>query len=48
MPNPPTPAMKAKKELEDSKKLYDYDVALNSIWVKDNRFDLTHNMKNIV
>ena len=44
----PRYSTKAKKELEDSKKLYDYDVALNSIWVKDNRFDLTHNMKNIV
>lgn len=44
----PRYSTKAKKELEDSKKLYDCDVALNSIRVKDNRFDLTHNMKNIV
>lgn len=44
----PRYSTKAKKELEDSKKLYDCDVALNSIRVKDNRFDLTHNMENIV
>lgn len=44
----PRYSTKAKKELEDSKKLYDCDVALNSIRVKDNRFDITHNMENIV
>jgi len=39
---------KAKKELEQSRKVYDCDVALNSIRCKDNRFDLTHNLENIV
>lgn len=39
---------KAKKELEQSHKLYNCDVALNSIRCKNNRFDLTHNMENIV
>lgn len=44
----PRYSTKAKKELEDSKKLYDCDVSLNSIRVNDNRFDLTHNLENIV
>ena len=39
---------KAKKELEQSRKIYDCDVALNSIRCSDNRFDLTHNLENIV
>ena len=39
---------KAKKELEQSRKIYDCDVALNSIRCTDNRFDLTHNLENIV
>ena len=39
---------KAKKELEQSHKLYNCDVALNSIRCSNNRFDLTHNMENIV
>ena len=39
---------KAKKELEQSQKLYDCDVALNSIRCANGRFDLTHNMENIV
>lgn len=39
---------KAKKELEMSHKLYNCDVALNSIRCSNNRFDLTHNMENIV
>ena len=39
---------KAKKELEQSRKLYDCDVAMNSIRCTDNRFDLTHNLENIV
>ena len=39
---------KAKKELEQSQKLYDCDVALNSIRCSSGRFDLTHNMENIV
>ncbi|MEE3461835.1 MAG: ATP-binding protein [Lachnospiraceae bacterium] len=44
----PRYSRKAKKELEQSKKLYDCDVALNSIRCTDNRYDLTHNMENIV
>lgn len=39
---------KAKKELEQSRKLYNSDVALNSIRCRDNRFDITHNLENIV
>ncbi len=39
---------KAKKELEQSKKIYNCDVSLNSIRCRDNRFDLTHNLENIV
>lgn len=39
---------KAKKELELSKKIYNSDVALNSIRKTDNRYDLTHNLENIV
>lgn len=44
----PRYSRKAKKELEQSKKLYDCDVALNSIRCRDKRYDLTHNMENIV
>lgn len=44
----PRYSTKAKKELEESKKLYDCDVALNSIRVSDNRFDMTHNLENII
>ena len=39
---------KAKKFLENSHKTYNCDVALNSIRCPDNRFDLTHNLENIV
>lgn len=39
---------KAKRELEQSRKIYNCDVALNSIRCKDGRFDLTHNLENIV
>lgn len=39
---------KAKKELEYSRKLYNCDVALNSIRCTNRRYDLTHNMENIV
>ncbi len=39
---------KAKKELEQSRKLYDCDVALNSIRCPGNRYDITHNLENIV
>ncbi len=44
----PRYSKKAKKQLEESRKLYDSDVALNSIRVRDNRYDLTHNLENIV
>ncbi len=39
---------KAKKELEQSHKLYDCDVALNSIRCSNSRYDLSHNLENIV
>ena len=39
---------KAKKELEQSRKIYNCDVALNSIRCRNNRYDLTHNLENIV
>lgn len=39
---------RAKKELEQSKKLYNCDVSLNSIRCISNRYDLTHNLENIV
>ena len=39
---------KSKKELEQSRKIYDCDVSLNSIRCRDNRYDLTHNLENIV
>lgn len=39
---------KAKKMLENSHKLYNCDVALNSIRCVNNRYDLTHNLENIV
>ena len=39
---------KAKRELSYYLKLYDEDVSLNSINVIDNRYELTHNMENIV
>ena len=39
---------KTKAELEYYFKIYDEDVALNSIRCIDNRFDLTHNLENIV
>lgn len=39
---------KAKKELEQSHKLYNSDVSLNSIRCNNNRYDLTHNMENVV
>ena len=44
----PRYSRKAKKELEQSRKLYDCDVGLNSIRCRDNRYDLTHNLENIV
>lgn len=39
---------KAKKELEYSRKLYNCDVSLNSIRAINGRYDLTHNLENIV
>ena len=39
---------RAKKKLEQSHKLYNCDVALNSIRCEDKRFDLTHNLENII
>jgi len=39
---------KAKKELEQSHKVYNCDVALNSIRCGEQRYDLTHNLENIV
>lgn len=39
---------RAKAELSYSFKLYDADVSLNSIRVSDGRYDLTHNLENIV
>ncbi len=38
----------AKQEREQSRKLYNADVALNSIRCANNRYDLTHNLENIV
>ena len=39
---------KTKQELQFHKKCYDGDVALNSIRCPDNRYDIDHNMENIV
>ena len=39
---------KAKTKLNYYYKLYDEDVSLNSIRVSGNRYDLTHNLENIV
>ncbi len=39
---------KSKRELEYYLKVYDEDVALNSIRVMNNRFDLAHNFENVV
>lgn len=39
---------KAKKMLENSRKLYNCDVALGSIRCDNNRYDLTHNLENVV
>lgn len=41
-------SQKAKKELEQSRKLYNCDVSLNSLRCFDNRYDLTHNLENVV
>ena len=39
---------KSKRELEYYLKVYDEDVALNSIRVMSNRYDITHNFENVV
>ncbi len=39
---------KAKRVLENSRKLYNCDVGLNSIRCLNKRYDLTHNLENIV
>lgn len=44
----PQYSTKAKKQLEFYAKLYDEDVAFNSIRQMSGRFDLTHNLENIV
>lgn len=44
----PQYSTKAKKQLEFYTKLYDEDVAFNSIRQMSGRFDLTHNLENIV
>jgi uncharacterized protein len=41
-------SLKAKKELVFYGKIYDADVAFNSLRVFDNRYDLDHNLENIV
>lgn len=39
---------RTKKELNFYAKIYDADVAFNSLRCMDNRFDLTHNLENII
>lgn len=39
---------RTKKELSFYAKIYDEDVAFNSLRCMDNRFDLTHNLENII
>ena len=39
---------RAKRELTFYTKLYDEDVSFNSIRQRNGRFDLTHNLENIV
>lgn len=39
---------KAKRKLEQAKKVYNCDVSLNSLRVNDGKYDLTHNLENIV
>lgn len=39
---------KAKRELRFFSKIYDEDVAFNSIRQPENRYDLTHNLENVV
>lgn len=44
----PQYSTKAKKELSFYGKIYDADVSLNSIRISDGRYDLDHNLENIV
>lgn len=44
----PQYSLKAKRELSFYGKVYDADVGLNAVHVSDNRFDLDHNLENIV
>lgn len=44
----PQYSTKAKKQLNFYTKLYDEDVAFNSIRQSNNRFDLTHNLENVI
>lgn len=44
----PQYSTKAKKELSFYGKIYNADVALNSIRVSDGRYDLDHNLENII
>ena len=44
----PQYSTKAKKQLDFYTKLYDEDVAFNSIRQSNNRFDLTHNLENVI
>jgi hypothetical protein len=39
---------KAKRKFDQARKIYDSDVALNSIRVANGQYDLTHNLENIV
>jgi len=41
-------SLKTKDELQYYFKIYDEDVAFNSISITDNRYDLTHNLENII
>lgn len=41
-------SIKTKNELSYYFKIYDADVAFNSIRCMDNRYDLTHNLENVV
>jgi hypothetical protein len=44
----PQYSAKTKRELAFYKKIYNADVSFNSIRCPDNRYDLTHNLENIV
>ena len=44
----PQHSTRAKRELAFYAKLYDEDVSFNTIRQRNGRFDLTHNLENIV